>query len=85
MPEIILSDYFCSDESEEFVYFKVPRRHEQYKFPLCFTKGHFSKTAELWHFLRLIRQGATRPPCLFMPSSGPGSPVSKSMARRPSK
>ncbi len=52
MPEIILSDYFCSDESEEFVYFKVPRRHEQYKFPLCFTKGHFSKTAELWHFLR---------------------------------
>lgn len=62
MPEIILSDYFCSDESEEFVYFKVPRRHEQYKFPLCFTKGHFSKTAELWHFLRLIRQGATCPP-----------------------
>lgn len=52
MPEIILSDYFCSDESEKFVYFKVPRRHEQYKFPLCFTKGHFSKTAELWHFLR---------------------------------
>ena len=26
MPEIILSDYFYGDESEEFVYFKIPRQ-----------------------------------------------------------
>ncbi len=26
MPEIILSDYFYSDESEEFVFFKIPRQ-----------------------------------------------------------
>ena len=25
MPEIILSDYFYGDESEEFIYFKIPR------------------------------------------------------------
>ena len=26
MPEIILSDYFYGDESEEFVFFKIPRQ-----------------------------------------------------------
>ena len=25
MPEVILSDYFYGDESEEFIYFKIPR------------------------------------------------------------
>lgn len=25
MPEVILSDYFYGDESEEFFYFKIPR------------------------------------------------------------
>lgn len=26
MPEIVLSDYFYGDESEEFVFFKIPRQ-----------------------------------------------------------
>ena len=26
MPEVILSDYFYGDESEEFVFFKIPRQ-----------------------------------------------------------
>ena len=28
MPEVILSDYFYGDESDEFVYFKIPRQLE---------------------------------------------------------
>ena len=43
MPEIILSDYFYGDESEEFVYFKIPRQlitNPKFK--------HISTDAKLW-------------------------------------
>ena len=26
VPDVILSDYFCGDESEEFIFLKIPRR-----------------------------------------------------------
>ncbi len=52
MPEIILSDYFYGDESEEFIYFKIPRlliTDQKFK--------HVSTDAKLLYSMLLDRMG----------------------------
>ena len=52
MPEIILSDYFYGDESEEFIYFKIPRlliTDQKFK--------HISTDAKLLYGMLLDRMG----------------------------
>ncbi len=56
MPEIILSDYFYGDESEEFIYFKIPRlliTNQKFK--------HVSTDAKLLYGMLLDRMGLHRP------------------------
>ena len=52
MPEVILSDYFYGDESEEFIYFKIPRlliTDQKFK--------HISADAKLLYGMLLDRMG----------------------------
>ena len=52
MPEVILSDYFYGDESEEFIYFKIPRlliTDQKFK--------HVSTDAKLLYGMLLDRMG----------------------------
>lgn len=52
MPEVILSDYFYGDESEEFIYFKIPRlliTDQKFK--------HVSTDAKLLYGILLDRMG----------------------------
>ena len=56
MPEVILSDYFYGDESEEFVFFKIPRQlitNPKFK--------HVSTDAKLNRIIRLSE--ATKDVC----------------------
>ena len=54
MPEVILSDYFYGQESEEFIYFKIPRlliTDQKFK--------HVSTDAKLLYGLMLDRMGVS--------------------------